>query len=141
VKGLVQQRARFARIRRVQHLQAAGHAALAEGRASSLEDTAAHLTQLCHSLNPMQGTMAAAQLSNAAELAMRLDTVRNSLTDSIVAARATAVESAARRLEARIRQESAERLEERAARALALLRERKQQASTGRRKLSAEEKR
>jgi hypothetical protein len=78
--------------------------------------------------------MVAAQLSNAGELAMRLDTVRNGLTDSIVSARATALESAARRLEARIRQESAERLEERAAKALALLRERKQQASTGRRK-------
>jgi len=134
VSALVHRRARFARIRRVQHLQAAASAAQAEGRASSLENTAAHLTQLCHSLNPAPGPIAASQLSNAGELAMRLDAVRNGLTDSIVSARATAVESAARRLEARIRQESAERLEERAARALALLRERKQQASTGRRK-------
>jgi hypothetical protein len=141
VNGLVQRRARFARIRRVQHLQAAGQAAQAEGRAASLEDTAAHLGQLCHSLTPVQGPLVAAQLSNAAELAMRLDKVRNSLTDSIVSARATAVESAARRLEARIRQESAERLEERAARAVALLRERQQQASGGRRKAAAEEKR
>jgi flagellar biosynthesis chaperone FliJ len=132
--GLVQRRARFARIRQVQHLQAAAQAAHAEGRVNSLENTAAHLSQLCHSLTPTQGSMAAAQLSNAAELAMRLDTVRSSLTDTIVSARATAVESAARRLEARIRQESAERLEERASRALALLRERKQQASAGRRK-------
>ena len=134
MSGLVQRRARFARIRRVQHLQAAASAAQADARASSLENTAAHLAQLCHSLSPAPGPIVAAQLSNAGELAMRLDAVRNGLTDSIVSARATALESAARRLEARIRQESAERLEERAARALALLRERKQQASTGRRK-------
>ena len=78
--------------------------------------------------------MSAAQLSSAAELAMRLDTVRHGLTDSIVAARATALETAARRLEARIRQESAERLEERAATAIALLRDRRQQVSGGRRR-------
>ena len=134
---LVERRARFARIRRVQHLQAAAHAAQAEGRANSLENTAAHLTQLCHSLSPAIGTIAAGQLSNAGELAMRLDAVRDGLSDSIVSARATALESAARRLEARIRQESAERLEERAARAIALLRERKLQALTGRRKETA----
>ena len=136
MSALIERRARLARIRRVQHLQAAAQAAQAEGRATSLEDTAAHLAQLCHSLTPDRGAMAAAQLSNAAELAMRLDTVRNGLRDSIVTARATAVESAARRLEARIRQESAERLEERAARALATVNERKLQASGGRRKSS-----
>jgi hypothetical protein len=134
MSGLLQRRARIARVRRVQHLQAAASAAQAEGRADALENTAAHLTQLCHSLSPTTGPIVAAQLSNAGELAMRLDAVRNGLTDSIVSARATALESAARRLEARIRQESAERLEERAARAVALLRERKQQPSTGRRK-------
>ena len=134
MKGLVQRRARVARVRRVQHLQAAGIAAQADARASSLENTAEHLAQLRHSLTPAQGAMSASQLSSAAELAMRLDTVRHGLTDSIVAARATALETAARRLEARIRQESADRLEERAATAIALMRDRKQQASGGRRR-------
>ena len=134
MKRVVERRARFARIRRVQHLQAAATATQAEGRVASLENTAEHLLQLSHSLTPVAGTIAASQLSSAAELAMRLDTVRNGLTDSIVSARATALESAARRLEARIRQESAERLEERAAAAIALLSERKQQSSGGRRK-------
>ncbi len=139
MKGLVQRRARVARVRRVQHLQAAATAAQAEGRAAALEGTAAHLALLRHSLAPAQGMMAAAELSGAAELAMRLDAVRDGLTDSIVSARATALETAARRLEARIRQESAERLEERAAVAIALLRDRRQQAAGGRRRSEAEE--
>ncbi|MDB5661788.1 MAG: hypothetical protein JWN59_126, partial [Sphingomonas bacterium] len=74
MNGVVERRARLARIRRVQHLQAAATAAQAEGRATSLEGTAAHLTQLCHSLTPLPGMTSASQLSNAAELAMRLDT-------------------------------------------------------------------
>lgn len=123
MSALVQRRARLARVRRVQHLHAASQASQAESRAASLQSTADHLAQLAHALTPAPGGLSGAQLGNAAELAMRLDAVRDGMTDTIVAARATALDSAARRLEARIRQESAERLEEQAAHAVALLRE------------------
>lgn len=124
MSGGMARRARIARVRRVQHLQAAARAAQAERKADALESTADHLAQLRLVLAPEPGALSGAQLANAAELAMRLDMVRDGLTDAIVAARATALDRAARRLEARIRQESAERLEERARHAVALLRER-----------------
>ena len=125
MSGLVQRRARIARVRRVQHLRAAGDAAQAEGRVTQLESTADHLAQLALALSPERGAWTGGQLGNAAELAMRLDKLRDGMTDSIVAARATALEQAARRLEARVRQESAERLEERATDAVEKMRERR----------------
>lgn len=114
MSALADRRARVARVRRVQHLRAAGDAAQAEGRAASLQGTADHLAQLTHALAPDPGAFTGAQFGNAAELAMRLDALRHGMTDSIVAARATALEQAAKRLEARIAQEGADRLEEQA---------------------------
>ena len=123
MSALLDRRARIARVRRVQHLHAAAEAAQAEGRVASLESTADHLLQLTHALGHAPGGLSGGQLGNAAELAMRLDTVRHGLTGTIVAARSTALAQVARRVEARILQESAERLEERAARAIELVRE------------------
>ena len=57
---------------------------------------------------------------------MRLDAARDGLTDAIVGARASAERFAALRLEARIRQESAERLGEQAQAALTQAQERRQ---------------
>ena len=136
MSAVVQRRQRIARVRRVQHLRAAAQAAQAEGRVTSLESTADHLSQLTLALAPGAGTLSGAQLGNMGELAMRLDTVRHGLTDTIVAARATALEEAAKRLQARILQESAERLEGRASRAVELLREQRL-AAVHRHKVSA----
>jgi len=125
MKALVKRRERVVRVRHVQHLQAAAQAAEAQGRVDSLELSAARLAELRGSLGFTPGTFSGAMLSNAGELAMRLDTARHGLTDAIVAARASAAQFAALRLEARIRQESAERLEEQAGIALAEQRERR----------------
>jgi flagellar biosynthesis chaperone FliJ len=128
MSALVRQRARLARVRRVQHLRAAGDAAQAEGRVTQLEGTADHLARLSQALAPDPGLgWSGAQLGNAAELSMRLDQLRHGMTDSIATARASALEQAARRLEARIAEESASRLEERAAAAEERLREQRRQ--------------
>lgn len=124
MKALVRRRQRVARVRRVQHLQASAIAAQAEGKAVSLQLSADRLAQLRGSLDLAPGAVSGAALSNAGELAMRLDAVRDGLTDAIVSARVSAARFAALRLEARIRQESAEKLGERASAALDQQRER-----------------
>jgi flagellar biosynthesis chaperone FliJ len=125
---MVERRARIARVRRVQHLRAAGEAAQAEGRVAQLEGTADHLAQLASALVPDPGQgWSGAQLGNRAELTMRLDQLRHGMTDSIAAARANALEQAAKRLAARIAEESASRLESRAAEAFERDREQRRQ--------------
>lgn len=125
MKQLVRKRERVVRVRHVQHLQASAQAAQAEGRVATLEANAARLVSLRGSLTPAPGASFAAALSNAGELAMRLDAARESLTPAIRDAQASADRLGAARLEARIRQESAERLGERAQAAYAEWRERK----------------
>jgi hypothetical protein len=125
VKALVQKRARIARVRRVQHVQAAAVAAAAEGHVIQLESSAKRLAALRDSLTVAPGMLSGAALSNAAELSMRLDQARQGLPDAIVCARAAAADRAAARLEARKKQESAERLDERAAEAFARWAERR----------------
>jgi hypothetical protein len=132
MKGLVQRRERIARVRRVQHLQAAAKASQAEGKLVSLETSAARLVELRQGLSLQVGTVSGATLQNTGELANRLDQARHGLTDAIVNARATAASAAAQRLEARIRQESAERLEEQALAAREDMRERRVQGMRGR---------
>jgi len=125
VSAAIERRARIARVRRVQHLQAAADAARADGRVQHLENTADHLAQLTRALSPGPGALSGAALGNAAELAARLDTVRHGLAGPIADARSAALAGAMRRMEARIAQETAERLETRAHEAAALLRERR----------------
>jgi len=132
MKDVIRRRERVARVRRVQHLQAAAQAAQAEGRVASLENSDARLVQLRTSLDLAPGLLSGAALSNVGELAMRLDQAREGLTDAIRSARASALHLAALRLEARIRQESAERLGEQAQAAFDEARERR--ASGGRRR-------
>ncbi|MET0270205.1 MAG: hypothetical protein ABW173_07230 [Sphingomonas sp.] len=125
MKQLVRKRARIVRVRHVQHLQASAQAAQAEGRVATLEANAERLAMLRGSLTPEPGTLFAATLSNAGELAMRLDAARDGMTPAIRDARASAERLGMARMEARIRQESAERLGERAQAAYADWRERK----------------
>lgn len=133
MKRLVERRERIARVRRVQHLQAAATAAQAEGKVASLELSAARLVELRSGLAMDLGAATGSALQNAGELAMRLDNARHGLTDAIASARANAAHAAAQRLEARIRQESAERLGEQAVAAFEETRERRVQAMRGRR--------
>ncbi|RJF93223.1 hypothetical protein [Sphingomonas cavernae] len=125
MKQVVKRRARIARVRRAQHLQASAHAQMAENRVMTLESQAGHLIRLASDLDATPGDATGAALANAGELAQRLRAARDGLTDAIVGARATALERAARRMEARIKQESAERLDQRARTALAEYLERK----------------
>jgi hypothetical protein len=65
---------------------------------------------------------------------MRLDNARHGLADAIVSARAVATECAEQRLEARRRKESADKLDSRAATALARLLDQRASATNRRRR-------
>jgi hypothetical protein len=119
MKAIAQKRARIARVRHVQHMQAAAAVAAAEGHVLQLETSAARLATLRGSLSVMPGASSGAALNNAGELAMRLDSVREGLTGAITNARVIVDQRAEARLEARRRQESADKLDARAATALA----------------------
>ena len=114
MKALAERRARITRVREVQHLHAVGEAAAAEGKVVQLEGNAAKLAALRMSLTLAPGITNGANLGNAGEMGLRLDTVRHGLTDAIGAAKAIATARANDRRDADIRRESAERLEHRA---------------------------
>ena len=114
MKALAERRSRIARVRQVQHLQAAGEAATADAKVDQLEGNAARLAALRMSLSMAPGLTSGAALGNSAELGLRLDHVRNGLADAIGAARNVAELRAGERLEAHIKREGAERLETRA---------------------------
>lgn len=119
MKEKAEKRARVARVRRIQHSLAAASAARAETQAATLETSARRLAQLRFSLSFSKGLSDGATLANLGELAMRLDDARLGLTDAIASARASANYQAELRLDARRRQESANKLEARAQAALA----------------------
>ncbi|NIJ31989.1 hypothetical protein [Sphingomonas oligoaromativorans] len=129
MSNLVKRRERIARVRRVEHVQAAGAAAAAEAQLQSLEHSAARVLDLRLSLTSEVGSMMASTLAARGELAHRLDVARFGLADAIAGARATAHTRAAERIEARIRQESADRLVERAATDAAAVAERRMASS------------
>ncbi|SDD41044.1 hypothetical protein SAMN05444678_1137 [Sphingomonas sp. YR710] len=119
MKAVVARRARVTRVRRAQHLLAAADAAVAADKVTQLEANAAKLASLRDSLSVGGGATTGAVLSNRGELAARLDRIRDGLTDAIVGAQASAREAAGQRLEARQKQESAEKLDGQAVQALA----------------------
>jgi hypothetical protein len=114
MKALAERRARITRVREVQHLQAVSEAATANGKVVQLEGNAAKLAALRMSLSLTPGITSGANLGNAGEMGLRLDTVRHGLTDAIGAAKAVALARVKDRTDADIRRESAERLETRA---------------------------
>lgn len=116
MSSLVQRRDRIARVRNIQHILASAEAARAEERVEQLESTEQRLLALSHQMTPLIGASGGQRLASAGEMVQRLAKVRDGLADAIVGARATAHEQAALRIEARIRQESAERLRDRAVR-------------------------
>ena len=115
----LKQRARIARVRRLQHGIAASSAAEAAGQLRTLEVSRERLAQMRRELNAPEGMTSGAWLSSAGELAMRLDAARLGLASTIDAARETAAARERVRLHARREQESAEKLEQAAARDVA----------------------
>ena len=115
MSSLVHRRERIARVRRVEHVHASAAAAAAEQQLRALEQSAQRLMELRVSLSAGAGMTYADTLSAQGELAYRLDMARFGLSDSIANARATHAVKEEERIEARKRQESAEKLGERAA--------------------------
>ena len=125
MNGLVRQRARLARVRKIQHGLAATVAAAAAERVQLLETSRERLRQMRAELRPIEGATSGAALARMGELAMRLDSARFGLAPSIDAARSAASAKEQARVRARQDQESAERLEHAAARAAADMAERR----------------
>ena len=115
----VAQRARIARVRRLQHNLAAAAAAKAKGHVQSLELSSSRLKQIREGLAAEPGLTSGASLASRGELAMRLESARNGLGRTIEGARAAARLRETERLGARRDQEGAEKLEHRATQAAA----------------------
>ena len=108
------QRARIARVRRIQHDLAALAAAKASGHVQLLEKNHDKLKTMREGLSASPGPTTGAELSSRGELAMRLESARDGLGRSIVGARAAASLREKARIGARRDQESAEKLERKA---------------------------
>ncbi len=112
MNGLVRQRQRIVRVRKIQHGLAASAAAEAAERVAALEMSAARLARMRGELRPAEGPTTGAALARLGELAMRLDTARHGLAPSIETARALAASLKGEQHAARRDQESAEKLEQ-----------------------------
>ena len=136
MNGLVRQRARLARVRRIQHGLAATVAAQAAGRVQMLETSRERLLQMRSELRPTEGPTTGAAMARMGELAMRLDSARYNLGPTIDSARSAAAAREAERRAARRDQESAEKLEAAALRvAEEMAEQRLRQAGRGRARL------
>jgi len=136
MNGLVRQRARLARVRRIQHGLAATVAAEAAGRVQMLETSRDRLRQMRSELRPVEGPTTGAAMARMGELAMRLDSARYNLGPTIDSARSAAAARETERRAARRDQESAEKLEAAALRvAEELAEQRLRQAGRGRARL------
>jgi hypothetical protein len=109
--GLLRQRMRIARVRRIQHGLAASVATQAADRVQQLETSRDRLGRMRAELAPTEGTTTGAALARIGELAMRLDTARHNLGPTIDSARSAAAQRESERRVARRDQESAEKLE------------------------------
>jgi hypothetical protein len=128
--AIVKRRDRIARVRRVEHALAAAAAAKADAHLDSLESSAQRVLDLRLTLTAGVGSLDAAMLAAKGELAHRLDVARFGLTDAIASARSAAELRKNERIAARIRQESAEKLRQRAADYAAAAAEKRRDAET-----------
>ena len=136
MNGLVRQRARLARVRRIQHGLAATVAAQAAGRVQMLETSRERLRQMRSELRPVEGSTTGAAIAGMGELAMRLESARYDLGPTLDSARSAAAAREAERRAARRDQESAEKLEAAALRVAEEMAERRlRQSGRGRIKL------
>lgn len=122
------QRARIARVRRIQHDLAALAAAKASGHVQTLESNQKKLKLMREGLSAAPGLTSGAELSSRGELAMRLEAARDGLGRTIVGARAAASLREKARIGARRDQESAEKLEQKALSAAARAEDRRNNA-------------
>lgn len=129
----VRQCSRLVRVRSIQHNLAALVADHAFRRVEALESSAGQLARLRDGFAPEQGTSSGAIIASLGEIAMRLDAARDGLGKTITGARAQAAASGEARLAARQRQESAQRITDKAAADAARKAEKKQAASPRRR--------
>lgn len=118
MKQIADRRARVARVRNVQHLQATIVAEAANARVVDLETNAGRLAEMRGALAPGAGLTSGAALGGARELMARLEAAEQSLAGTIATARIAAQARQQERLEARIAQEGAEKLEARAVHAM-----------------------
>jgi hypothetical protein len=125
MKPVVRQRARIARVRRIQHGLAASAAAEAAEQVQLLETNRAKLARMRGELRPSAGPTTGAALARMGELAMRLDSARIGLGRSIDNARSVALARESERVVARRDQESAEKLRKAAHEAAEALAERR----------------
>jgi len=128
---VVRQRHRIVRVRTVQHNLAAAAASKAQADVRALEHSADRLGALRGALEIGTGTVNGATLASMGELAMRLDSARGQLSQSISGARLLAARREEVRVARRRDQESADRLKIKAERAVEALAERKRPASRG----------
>lgn len=112
MNGLVRQRQRIVRVRKIQHGLAASAAVEAANRVAILEMNEARLARMRNDLRPAEGATTGAALARMGELAMRLDAARHGLAPSIESARALAASLMGEQHAARRDQESAEKLEQ-----------------------------
>ncbi|RHW18460.1 hypothetical protein D1610_08420 [Sphingomonas gilva] len=140
MKVAVQRRERISRARQVQHLQAAAQAAQAEGLVAHLKAQSSQIAHLSTSMTPAPGgATRAVTLSNTGELAMRLREAHVQLSRALSEAQVKAAERSAERVEARIREESARQLVDRARAALEELYDRRMAALALRRRIAGTE--
>ena len=125
-------------MRRLQHNLAASSAAAAQGQLRALEVSHDRLAAMRGDLAAEAGGTSGAALATRGELAMRLEAARIGLAPSIDAARSAAALREQARVRARQDQESADRLEQAAARAAIELADKKMNRPGRRRPLGAE---
>ena len=111
MSAALHQRQRIAKVRRIQHALAANAAATAAGRVRNLELSRERLLQMRAELKPVEGPSSGQALAQMGELALRLDSARLGLGQTIDSARSAAAMREAERLAARRDQERAEKLE------------------------------
>lgn len=128
MRNVTKQRARIARVRRLQHNLAAASAAEAASRVQMLEMNQTRLAAMRSELRAGAGIGDGAALARIGELAMRLDGARLGLGRSIDQAKMLAAARESARLAARRDQESADKLHQAAHSAAADLADRKAQA-------------
>jgi hypothetical protein len=123
------QRARIARVRHVQHDLAAAAAAQAQSKVAALEMNAEQLARLRAELIPGVGSTSGALIGSVGELALRLEKAREGLERTIEGARHVASAKDTLRLAARVQQEGADKLKDKAAAAAEAQEERRIAAS------------
>ncbi len=125
----MRQRARIARVRRIQHGLAALAATKAQDQVQTLEGNEQRLKQMRQALSAATGSCSGADLASRCELAMRLEAAEEGLAKTIVGAKKTVAIREQARIGAWRDQESAEQLEQKAASAAARQQDRRSAAA------------